>query len=110
MSGFIQIPGAPASDPHGKRLAAVLKAEQIAEQWLARRKRCSQIVILLSLPMAYLIIRGLGTGYPVARVILTLWTLALVSLFVCIVAAARADKRVYALLGEAGGHRVDLDD
>ena len=110
VSELMQIPASTASEPGGKRLAALLRAESVAETWLARRRMCGRLVILLSAPMAYLILRGLRVDHAGARAILALWIVMLTGLIGCTVAAMRARRRVHALLGEAGGRRLDLDD
>jgi len=107
---LIEIPASTPSDSTGKRLNAVLNAERRSEIWTARRILCARIVVLLSLPMAYLLLRGRGIDDPGAQFVLVLWILALGCLIGCAAAGAQADRLVDALLDQAGGRRIKIDE
>ena len=109
MSDFIEIP-ASQDDPRGKRLAAVLSAEQRAEEWIARSTLSGRLCVLFSVPMAYLFVRGAGTASFGARLVLSLWAVALVAFIGCAAAAVRAQRIVDALLKRASGQRINTDD
>ena len=106
----MEIPAPTSNDSTGKRLNAVLNAKRSSEIWMARRIVCARIVILLSLPMAYLLLRGQGIDEVGARFVLVLWILALGCLIGCAAAGARADRLVDALLDQVGGRRIKIDE
>ncbi|HEX7679714.1 MAG TPA: hypothetical protein VF713_16405 [Thermoanaerobaculia bacterium] len=110
MPELMEIPAPTPNDSTGKRLNAVLNAKRCSEIWTARRIVCARIVILLSLPMAYLLLRGQGIDDVGARFVVVLWILALGCLIGCAAAGARADRLVDALLDQAGGRRIKIDE
>jgi hypothetical protein len=107
---LIEIPASTPSDSTGKRLNAVLNAERHSEIWTARRILCARIVILLSLPMAYLLLRRQGIDDPGTQFVLVLWILALGCLIGCAAAGARAARLVDTLLDQAAGRRIKIDE
>ena len=90
-------------------MRAVFSAEQRMEDWAARRTFWGRLVIGLSVPMAYLLMRGVRAEGPQARLILALWTLAFACLVGCVVAGARAQKLFDTLIAAAGGRRARSD-
>ena len=95
----MEIPGSGQGDSNGERLAAVFGAEQKCQSWTARRILFGRIVIFLSLPMAYLLLRGVGINSAESRFVLALWILALACLLGSSVAGWRAERLVQASLG-----------
>jgi len=111
MSELLEIPALPRTDPAGKRLIAVLRADRRVATWVARRTLFGRLVIVLNLPMVYFLsFRTGGVTDPGARVTLTLWALALGCLIGCAVATVRAQRVVDGLLDRAGGRRVRVGD
>jgi hypothetical protein len=110
VSELLEIPASKESDRSGQRLAAVLRAERFSEIWTARRILFGRILILLSLPMAYLLLRRLGVDDPETRFVLILWILALACLLGSVLAGARAARLVNTLLDQAGGRRINIDE
>jgi hypothetical protein len=110
VSELIEIPASRGSDPSCQRLAAVLSAERLSENWTARRILFGRIVIVLSLPMGYLLFRGLGVDYPETRFVLVLWMLALACSLGSVLAGARAQRLVDTILDRAGGRRIKIDE
>ena len=91
-------------------MAAVLNAEQRAEEWAARRTFFGRICIFLSLPMAYLLFRGTRSIDPEARLVLAVWAVAFASAIGCAAAGVRAQRIADALLKGAGGQRINPED
>lgn len=110
MPELMEIPGSGRGDSGGERLAAVFNAEEQFESWTAGRTLFGRIVIFLSMPMAYLLLKGVGINSFESRFVLALWILALACLLVCSVAGWRAERRVQASLRRAGGRTITLDE
>jgi hypothetical protein len=99
---ILQIPVRPGGEP---ALAKVANAQLAVEKWERRTKRWQQLVVVLSVPMAYRLFAGAEGGSLGVRLILCIWLATFVSLFVCAEAGWRAARRLDRLLLDAGGRR-----
>ena len=100
MSEIIEVPVYP-DKPGGPALESVINAQLRVEKWDRRTRWWHQVVVVVSVPMAYRLFAG---GKPLgAYLILSLWLIAFASSLVCVQAAWRAHMRLERLLRTSGG-------
>jgi hypothetical protein len=85
---------------------ALLAAERGAERWTRQRRICERLSIAASVPLACLMIARLGFEGAIVQIALGLWSLALLSIFVCTTAVAHAQGRIAGLPPRAGRQRL----
>ncbi|HET6283792.1 MAG TPA: hypothetical protein VFH73_22755 [Polyangia bacterium] len=106
MSGVIQIDLSAHGQTAGPPLADVLNAQFRVEAWTKRSTLAARALILISFPMAYLLFVGAANRTAGIRMALSFWSLTVVSLATCALAAARARRRLTRLLAEGGGRVI----
>ena len=107
MSKILEVPVRP-DQPGRSSLENVINAQLSIEKWERRTRQWHQLVVAVSIPMAYKLFAG---GKPLgAHIILSFWLLTFVSSFVCAQAAWRAHNRLERLLRTSGGGPRILSD
>jgi len=81
-------------------------AEQSSERWGRRRRVCGRLAIAASVPLAGVVIARLGFEGAIVQVVLGLWSLTLLSIFVCTTAVAHAQGRMAGVPPGAGRRRL----
>jgi hypothetical protein len=107
VTELISVPASGRDDPKGERLAAVLNAQRRAEDWSTRRLRSARFVIVMSFPMAYLMLSQLGR-VPEGRMTFTFWLVGVLMVGGSLAAELRARRQVDRLLRRAGGRRISV--
>ena len=101
----------PADDPRKRaNLRGLINAQFGAERWQRRLQACGRLIVILSIPMAYLLHLGLSPSANSVRFVLAVWLLLLLLSFICAEAVARARRRVEQLMSRSGARRIGSID